>query len=68
MARNDALASGHIIINSIIQFSVKLYVTEKLTVDHGFLSYTQLQTALALKPFVPKFVLELSWSLFLSVL
>ena len=55
MARNDALASGHTVINSIIKFinskSYFIYVTEKLTVDRCSWSYTQLLTAPALKPF-----------------
>ena len=49
MARNDALASRHtVIINSLSYF---INVTEKLTVDHCFWSYTQVQTAPALKLF-----------------
>ena len=50
MARNDALGSGHTTINSNSQ-SYFIYVTEKLTVNQCFWSYTQLQTAPALKLF-----------------
>ena len=39
MARNDALASGHTVINAIYLNSLSyfVYVTDKLTVDHMFL-------------------------------
>ena len=46
MARNYALASGY--LNSLSNF---IYVTEKLTIGHCFWSYTQPQTAPALKSF-----------------
>ena len=53
MVRNDALATGHTVINAIIinSLSCLSYVTEELTVDHCFWSYTQLQTAPVLKLF-----------------
>ena len=52
MARNDPLASGHTVINAVINsLSNFVYVTEKLTVGHCFWSYTQLQTTPTLKPF-----------------
>ena len=56
MARNDALAGGHTVIKlNYLKFinsqSDFIYVTEKLTANYCFWSYTQLQTAPALKPF-----------------
>ena len=53
MARNDALASGHIVINSSINSQTYfINVTEKLIVNHCFWSYTQLQTSLVPRPFL----------------
>ena len=53
VARNDALASGHTVINAVVINSQSnfIYVTEKLTVGHCFWSHTQPQTAPSLKLF-----------------